>query len=67
MMTYWKIIILFVIKSALVLKNSFIASLSVINNFWKPRPKLHGDEVTDFCNKEISKVDSGHTHLTVIS
>ena len=29
--------------------------------------KPHGDEVTDFCNKEIPKVDFNHTCLTVIS
>ena len=29
--------------------------------------KSHGDEVTDFCNKEIPKVDFNHTCFTVIS
>ena len=29
--------------------------------------KSHGDEVTDFYNKKISKVDSNHTCLVVIS
>ena len=28
--------------------------------------KCHGDEVTDFYNKEIPKVDSYHTCLAVI-
>ena len=29
--------------------------------------KSHGDEVTDFYNKKISKVDSNHTCLVAIS
>ena len=29
--------------------------------------KSHGDEVTDFYDKKISKVDSNHTCLAVIS
>ena len=29
--------------------------------------KFHGDEVTDFYEKEITKVDSSHFYLTVIS
>ena len=29
--------------------------------------KSHGDEVTDFYDKEIPKVDSNHTCLAVIS
>ena len=29
--------------------------------------KSHGDEVTDFYDKEIPKVDSNHTCLVVIS
>ena len=29
--------------------------------------KFHGDEVTDFFNKESPKVDSKHTCLAVIS
>ena len=33
----------------------------------KAKIKPHGDEVTDFCNKNIPKVDSNHTRLVVIS
>ena len=29
--------------------------------------KSHGDEVTDFCDKEFPNVDSNHTCLAVIS
>ena len=50
MMTYWKNIILFRIKSAIL----------------KPKIKFYGDEVTDFHDKEIPKVDSNLTCLAVI-
>ena len=33
----------------------------------KTKLKSHGDEVTDFYDKEIPKVDSNHTCLAVIS
>ena len=33
----------------------------------KSKIKSHGDEVTDFYNKEIPKVDSNHNCLAVIS
>ena len=36
-------------------------------NFLKTKIKSHGDEVTDFYNKKIPKVDSNHTCLAVIS
>ena len=35
--------------------------------FLKTKIKCHGDEVTDFCNKEIPKANSNHTCLAVIS
>ena len=35
--------------------------------FLKPKIKSHGNEVTDFYNKKIPKVDSNHTCLEVIS
>ena len=44
-----------------------IASLSTITSFWKLKKKSHGDEVRDFYDKEIPKVDSNHTSLAVIS
>ena len=33
----------------------------------KTKINSHYAEVTDFCDKEISKVDSNHTYLAVIS
>ena len=33
----------------------------------KIKSQSHGDEVTDFYDKEIPKVDSNHIHLAVIS
>ena len=35
--------------------------------FLKTKIKSHGDEVTDFYDKKIPKVDSSHTCLAVIS
>ena len=35
--------------------------------FLKTKIKSHGDEITDFSDKEIPKVDSDHTCLAVIS
>ena len=37
------------------------------NSFLKNKIKSHGDEVTDFCDKEFPNVDSNHTCLAVIS
>ena len=36
-------------------------------NFLKTKIKSHGDEVTNFYDKEIPKADSNHTCLAVIS
>ena len=36
-------------------------------NFFKTKIKSHGDEVTDFLDEWISKVDFNHTCLAVIS
>ena len=38
----------------LISKKNLIASLSIMNNFWKPKIKSHGDEVTDFYEKKKS-------------
>ena len=54
-MTYWKNIILFRIKSTLILKKNLIANLS------------YGYEMTIFHNEEIPKEDSNHTCLVIIS
>ena len=49
------------------IKKNLIASLSMIKNFLKTKIKSYGDEVTDFYDKEIIKVDSDCTCLAVIS
>ena len=61
-----KNIILFGIKSTLILKN--IDSEPAYNKkFLQAKNTSHSDKVTDFCDKAISKTDSHHTCLTVIS
>ena len=67
MMIYEKNIILFGIRSALTSKKNFTVSLSIIKVFWKTKIKSHGDDVTDFYDKKIPKLDSNHTRLAVIS
>ena len=67
MITYWKNIILFEIKSALILKKNLIANLFTKKIFLKIKIRSFGDEVPDFYKKEIPKVDSSHTCLAVIS
>ena len=64
--TVWDII-LFEIKSALILKKNLIANLFTMKIFLKIKIRSFGDEVPDFCKKEIPKVDSSHTCLAVIS
>ena len=41
-----------------------IASLSTIKNFWKP--KSHNDEVTDFYDKKIPKVNSNNNTCSAV-
>ena len=45
------------------------ADLSKVYNkiVWKTKIKSHGNEVTDFFDEKISKVDPNHTCLAVIS
>ena len=57
MMTLWKIIILFGIKSALILKNNFIANLSIIKDFESQDKIL---KATDFHDTEIAKGSSNY-------
>ena len=66
MITYWKNIILFGIKSALILKKKLTVNLSIIK-ILKTKIKFYINEVTDFYDKEIPKVDSNHTYLAVIN
>ena len=35
--------------------------------FLKAKIKVHGDELTDFYDKEIPKIDSNHNCLAIIS
>ena len=66
MITYWKSIILFEIKLALILKKKLVANLFT-KIFLKTKIKSYGDEATDFHDKEIPKVASDYTCLAVIT
>ena len=59
-MTYQKNIILFGIKSVLTsdIKKEFDSEPFYNKKFLKNKIKSHGDEVTDFYNKNIPKLDS---------
>ena len=60
-------IILFRIKSVLILKKEF-DNQPVYNKFFlKTKIKSSGYEIIDFFDKEIPKGDSNHTCLTIIS
>ena len=67
MMTFWKNIKLFGIKSALISKKVFYSNPVYNKNFLKIKIKSRGDEVGDFHNKEISKMNSDHTCLALIN
>ena len=54
-------------KSALISKKNFIASLSITNIFLKTKRKYHGDEITDFFVKKIPRIGSDGNCLAVIS
>ena len=49
------------------IKKEFESEPVYNKEFLKTRIKSQGDEVTDFDDKEIPKVDSNHTCLAVIS
>ena len=49
------------------IKTEFDSEPAYIKFFLKSKIKSHGDEVTDFYDKEIPKVDSRHTYLAVFS
>ena len=55
MMTYWRDIILFEIKSALILKKNFIANLPITKFLLKTKINSSRDEATDLHDKEIPK------------
>ena len=49
------------------IKNEFNSEPVYNKEFLKTKLKSHGDEVADFYDKKILKVDSNHTCLAVIS
>ena len=49
------------------LKKEFKSKPVYSKSFLKTRIEYIGDEITDFHNKEIPKVDSNHTCLAVIN
>ena len=49
------------------IKKEFDSELVYIKLFLKTKIKSHGNEVIDFCDKKILKVDSNPTCLAVIS
>ena len=58
---------LFGIKVSADLKKEFDSKPVYNKNYLKTKMKSHGDEVTDFYDKKIPKLDSNHTCLAVIS
>ena len=49
------------------IKKEFNSEPVYSKEFWKTKIKSHADEVTDFYDQKIPKVDSDHTCLAVIS
>ena len=49
------------------IKKEFDSEPVYNKNYLKIKVKSHGNEVTDFCDKKIPKLDSNHTCLAVIS
>ena len=49
------------------IKKEFDSQPAYNKKIFKTKIKSHGDEVTDFYDKEIPKVDSNHTCLAVVS
>ena len=49
------------------IKREFDSDPAYNENYLKTKIKCYGDEVTDFYDKKISKLDSNHTCLAVIS
>ena len=54
-------------KVSVDIKKEFDSEPVYNNIFLKAKIKFHGGEVTGFYNKKITKVDSNHTCLAVIS
>ena len=66
-MTYWKNIILFEIKLALILKKEFNSKPVYNKKNLKTKNKSYGDEATDFHDNEIPKAGFDCTCLAVIT
>ena len=49
------------------IKSEFDSEPIYNKHFWKTKIRSHGDEITDFYDKEIPKADSNHTCLAIIS
>ena len=54
-------------KFSVEIKKEFDKEPVYKNIFLKTKIKSHGDEVADFYDKKVPKVDSNHTCLAVIS
>ena len=67
MMTYWKNIIQFGLKSALMLKKNLIVNLLTTKTFLKTKIKSYNDEARDFNDKEMRRAGSNHTCLAVVN
>ena len=65
-MTYWKNIILFGIKLALILKKNLIANLFTVKTL-KTKITFFGDGASDFHDQDIPKVGYNYTWLAVIA
>ena len=49
------------------IKKEFDSEHVYDKNYFKTKTKFHGNEVTDFYDKKIPKLDSNHTRLALIS
>ena len=49
------------------IKKEFDRELVYYKNYLKTKTKSHDDEITDFYNKKIPKLDSNYTYLEVIT
>ena len=66
-MNYYENIILFGVKSVLIYKKEFDSEPIYNKGFVKTKIKYHGNEITDFYDKNVLHVDSNYICLAVIS
>ena len=66
-MNYYENIILSGIKSVLIYKKEFDSEPTYNKGFVKTKIKYHGNEITDFYDKNVLQVDSNYICLAVIS